>query len=169
MGIVVCENILRHLEKAPPDAPRLEVVHRAASEVGSAVITAVATTVISFLPVFAMIGAEGKLFKPLAFTKTFAIVASVVIALAVIPPAALMLFSGKVSSGKLRRIFYGAIGLIGAAVFVRGISMGSFLIGFGGVVLLLFAVYGFAQNKISESLKQKVPLVVLQKHQRKPC
>ena len=159
MGIVVCENILRHLEKAPPDAPRLEVVHRAASEVGSAVITAVSTTVISFLPVFTMIGAEGKLFKPLAFTKTFALVASVIIALTVIPPAALILFSGKISSRKLRRIFYGAIGLIGAVVLVRGISMGSFLIGFGGVVLLLFAVYGFAQNKISESLKQKVPLV----------
>ncbi|MHC4158727.1 MAG: efflux RND transporter permease subunit, partial [Planctomycetota bacterium] len=86
MGIVVCENILRHLEKAPPETPKLEVVHRAASEVGSAVITAVATTVISFLPVFTMIGAEGKLFKPLAFTKTFALIASVVIALTVIPP-----------------------------------------------------------------------------------
>ncbi len=159
MGIVVCENILRHLEKAPPDAPRLEVVHRAASEVGSAVITAVSTTVISFLPVFTMIGAEGKLFKPLAFTKTFAIIASVVISLAVIPPAALILFSGKVSSGKLRRIFYGAIGLIGAFIFVRGVSMGSFIIGFGGVVFLLFAVYGFVQDKISESLKRKVPLV----------
>ncbi len=159
MGIVVCENILRHLEKAPPDAPRLEVVHRAASEVGSAVITAVATTVVSFLPVFTMIGAEGKLFKPLAFTKSFALIASVIIALTVIPPAALILFSGKVSSGKLRRIFYGAIGLIGAVIFVRGISMGSFLIGFGGVVFLLFAVYGFMQDKISESLKAKVPLV----------
>ncbi len=159
MGIVVCENILRHLEKAPPETPKLEIVHRAASEVGSAVITAVATTVISFLPVFTMIGAEGKLFKPLAFTKTFALIASVVIALTVIPPAALVLFSGKVSSIKLRRIFYGAIGLIGAAILVRGISMGSFLIGFGGMVFLLFAVYGFAQNKISESLKQKVPLV----------
>lgn len=159
MGIVVCENILRHLEKAPPETPKLEVVHRAASEVGSAVITAVATTVISFLPVFTMIGAEGKLFKPLAFTKTFALIASVIIALTVIPPAALVLFSGKVSSIKLRRIFYGAIGLMGAAIFVRGISMGSFLIGFGGVVFLLFAVYGFMENKISESLKQKVPLV----------
>ncbi|MHC4638455.1 MAG: efflux RND transporter permease subunit, partial [Planctomycetota bacterium] len=158
MGIVVCENILRHLEKAPPDVSRLEVVHRAASEVGSAVITAVATTVISFLPVFTMIGAEGKLFKPLAFTKTFALLASIIIALTVIPPAALILFSGKISSSKLRRIFYGVIGLAGALVFVHGISVGSFPIGFGGLVLLLFAVYGIMQNKISESLKEKLPL-----------
>ncbi|HEW79435.1 MAG TPA: efflux RND transporter permease subunit, partial [Phycisphaerales bacterium] len=79
MGVVICENILRHLDDAPPEAPRLEVIHRAASEVGSAIVTAVATTVISFLPVFTMIGAEGKLFKPLAFTKTFALVASIII------------------------------------------------------------------------------------------
>ena len=92
MGIVVCENILRHLDKAPPNASRLEIVHRAASEVGSAILTAVATTVISFLPVFAMIGAEGKLFKPLAFTKTFALIASIIIALTVIPTAAYILF-----------------------------------------------------------------------------
>lgn len=92
MGIVICENILRHLDQAPPDEPRLETVHRAASEVGSAVLTAVMTTVVSFLPVFTMTGEEGKLFKPLAYTKTFALIASILIALAVIPPAAYLLF-----------------------------------------------------------------------------
>ena len=157
MGIVISENILRHLEKAPPDAPRLEVVHRAASEVAAAVVTAVATTVISFLPVFTMIGAEGKLFKPLAFTKTFALAASILIALTVIPPAALVLFSARISSRKLRYIFYGIIGLAAIAVVVRGIIIGSFAIGFGGVVLLLFAAYGFTEFKIPERLKEKIP------------
>ena len=52
MGIVVCENILRHLDRAAPAESRLEVVHRAASEAGGAVLTAVLTTVVSFLPVF---------------------------------------------------------------------------------------------------------------------
>ncbi|MBT3295452.1 MAG: efflux RND transporter permease subunit [Verrucomicrobia bacterium] len=85
MGIVICENILKHLAHADPSESRLEVVHRAASEVGGAVLTAVLTTVISFLPVFTMIGAEGKLFKPLAFTKTFALVASIIIALTILP------------------------------------------------------------------------------------
>jgi len=91
MGIIVTENILRRLEEAPANAPRLEVVHRAASEVGGAVLTAVATTVVSFLPVFAMIGAEGKLFRPLAFTKTFALIASILIALTMLPAGAMFL------------------------------------------------------------------------------
>ena len=100
MGIVVCENTLHHLEQAAPDEPRAAVVHRAASEVGGAIMTAVLTTIVSFLPVFTMIGAEGKLFRPLAFTKTFALIASVLIALTVIPPAGLVLFSSKISGKK---------------------------------------------------------------------
>ena len=159
MGIVICENILRHLEKAPPEAPRLEVIHRAASEVGSAVLTAVSTTIIGFLPVFAMVGAEGKLFKPLAFTKTFALLASIIIALTVIPPGALLLFTGRLSAGKLRRIFYGLIGAAGIAVSVYGVHAGSFLIVFGGVIIFLFGLNGFAENKIPLSLKEKVPLI----------
>ncbi|MDB4459121.1 efflux RND transporter permease subunit, partial [bacterium] len=89
MGIVVCENILQKL-KGPkgmggskPSA--LQLIHEATSEVGGAVLTAVATTILSFLPVFAMEGPEGKLFKPLAFTKTFALLSAVVVALALIP------------------------------------------------------------------------------------
>ena len=50
------------------------------------------TTVVSFLPVFTMIGAEGKLFKPLAYTKTFALIASIVIALTVLPIMAYTFF-----------------------------------------------------------------------------
>jgi len=92
MGIVICENILRHLDQASPNDSRLEIVHRAASEVGSAVLTAVLTTVVSFLPVFTMIGAEGKLFKPLAYTKTFALIASIVIALTILPVMACTFF-----------------------------------------------------------------------------
>ena len=96
MGIVVCENILKHLDTADPKEDRLEVIFRATSEVGSAVLTAIATTIVSFLPVFTMEAAEGKLFKPLAFTKTFALIASVVVALTIIPPFAHILFTGKI-------------------------------------------------------------------------
>jgi Cu(I)/Ag(I) efflux system membrane protein CusA/SilA len=100
MGIVICENILQKLrapsseahephEKNPaPHAPRpssLQLIFEATREVGPAVLTAVATTIVGFLPVFAMEGAEGKLFKPLAFTKTFALVASIVVALTLLP------------------------------------------------------------------------------------
>jgi Cu(I)/Ag(I) efflux system membrane protein CusA/SilA len=159
MGIVICENILRHLERASPDAPRLEVVHRAASEVGSAVLTAVSTTIVGFLPVFTMIGAEGKLFKPLAFTKTFALLASIIIALTVIPVGALILFTGKISAKKLRWIFYGIIAAAGIAIAVHGIQIGSFIVGLGGVIILLFAAYGIAQHRIPERIKAKIPLI----------
>ncbi len=93
MGIIICENILTKLDEATEEESTLSVIYEAATEVGSAVLTAVATTIVSFLPVFAMQASEGKLFKPLAYTKTFALIASVVIALTILPPLAHLLFS----------------------------------------------------------------------------
>lgn len=95
MGIVIVENIIKHLGSSKPDTNRLHIVFQAVSEVGGAVLTAVATTVVSFLPVFAMTAAEGKLFKPLAFTKTFALIASIIVTLVVIPPFAHLLLARK--------------------------------------------------------------------------
>lgn len=89
MGIVVTENILKHLEKTKKKTK--DVFFNAVSEVSGAVVTAVSTTIISFLPVFTMIGAEGKLFKPLAYTKTFALVSSIIIALTILPAIAHLL------------------------------------------------------------------------------
>ena len=95
MGIVLCENTLEALKRAGPKERPIDVVHAATMEVGSAILTAVATTVVGFLPVFFMVGAEGKLFRPLAFTKTFALTGSILVALLMIPPFALMLFPAK--------------------------------------------------------------------------
>ena len=100
MGIIICENILKHLKESDPGENRLEVVLRAAGEVAGAVLTAVATTIIGFLPVFTMEAAEGKLFRPLAFTKTFALLASVIVAITVIPPLAHLIIAGKNRSPK---------------------------------------------------------------------
>jgi Cu(I)/Ag(I) efflux system membrane protein CusA/SilA len=116
MGIVVCENILKHLDTADPNEDRLEVIYRATTEVGSAVLTAIATTIVSFLPVFAMEAAEGKLFRPLAFTKTFALIASVVVALTIIPPFAQILFTGRMGSERLKLVLYGALVVLGIIV-----------------------------------------------------
>ncbi|MBN2511389.1 MAG: efflux RND transporter permease subunit [Sedimentisphaerales bacterium] len=91
MGIVICENIVQHLER-DPRRNRLHLVFDASREVASAVLTAISTTVISFLPVFAMTGAEGKLFKPLAYTKTVALTSSVFLAVLVVPPLAYYFF-----------------------------------------------------------------------------
>ncbi|MCP3919204.1 MAG: efflux RND transporter permease subunit [bacterium] len=92
VGIVLTENILKHVAPGQSARERLESVYTGATEVGGAVLTAVLTTVVSFLPVFTMEGAEGKLFQPLAYTKTFALLASIAVALAIIPPAAHVLF-----------------------------------------------------------------------------
>lgn len=95
MGIVMTENIIKKLSEVSEDQNKLHVIYEAASEMGSAILTAVATTVISFIPVFTMTGAEGKLFKPLAFTKTFALLASIVIAIVLLPPLAHLFFGKK--------------------------------------------------------------------------
>ncbi|MCB1130179.1 MAG: efflux RND transporter permease subunit [Verrucomicrobiae bacterium] len=92
VGIVLTENMLKHLDEAPPDEPKASVIHRAVTEVAPAVTTSVATTVISFLPVFTMTGEAGRLFRPLAFTKTFALIASIIVALTIIPPVAHLMF-----------------------------------------------------------------------------
>lgn len=96
VGIVLIENVLKHLNEADPDEPRIEVVYRGCQEVGGAVLTAVLTTVVGFLPVFTMVGAEGKLFQPLAFTKTFALLASILVALTLLPPLCHLLLARNV-------------------------------------------------------------------------
>jgi len=122
MGVVITENIMRHQAAAGPEESRLEVIYRATSEVGSAVLTAIATTVISFLPVFTMTAAEGKLFKPLAWTKTFALIASVLVALVMIPPAAHMILRGERKPEEKRSYWMGLM-LIGASVLIASIGL----------------------------------------------
>ncbi len=92
LGIILSENILRHREEADPDEPVIDVIFKATREVTPAIITAVSTTIISFLPVFTLQAAEGKLFSPLAWTKTFALVAAVAVALVMLPALAHALF-----------------------------------------------------------------------------
>lgn len=92
VGIVLTENTLKHLAEARPGESRAAVIYRAVTEVAGAVSTALATTVISFLPVFTMTGEAGRLFQPLAYTKTFVLLASIGLALTVIPPLAHLFF-----------------------------------------------------------------------------
>ncbi len=89
IGIVFIENIQQHLETDTGE-PRLVVVRRAAGEVAPAVMTSVATTVVSFLPVLGLSGGELRLFAPLAFTKTFAMVSAFILAVMILPAVAVM-------------------------------------------------------------------------------
>ncbi|WP_417355331.1 efflux RND transporter permease subunit [Flavobacterium sp.] len=131
VGIILSENIIRHLDEDNENLPINQIVYNATSEVSGAIVTAVMTTIISFIPVFTMIGAEGKLFRPLAFTKTFALTASLIIALFLIPPFAAFFFK-KMNVTKRLSYFLNII-LIGLGVLamVLGQWMGIAVIGFG--------------------------------------
>ncbi len=131
VGIVVCENVLRHVQEADEGEERPEVIFRAVREVAGAVLTAVLTTIISFLPVFAMEGAEGKLFKPLAYTKTFALLASIVLSLSVLPSLLSILLDVRLSSGMLRRFACALLALVGVLFGVLySIWFGAFVTAF---------------------------------------
>jgi Cu(I)/Ag(I) efflux system membrane protein CusA/SilA len=107
-GCVLVENIYRRIaerreeRKLPrlPDDERLGVCIEAAQEVGKPVLFALLTTVVGFIPVFVLTGQAGKLFRPLAFTKTFAMVAAAVIALTLLPTLSYYLLRGKLRSIK---------------------------------------------------------------------
>jgi Cu(I)/Ag(I) efflux system membrane protein CusA/SilA len=131
VGIVLTENILKHLDEAPPNEPRSAVIYNAVTEVASAVTTSVATTVVSFLPVFTMTGEAGRLFRPLAYTKSFALIASIVVALTIIPPVAHLLFGTLPKWVKSKRIF-----TVGLLVFAGAISF-TFSVWLGLALILL--------------------------------
>lgn len=98
LGIILTENVIKELrlmEEPYNYKTSLKAVFKACSEVSGAIVTAVLTTVISFLPVFTMTAAEGKLFGPLAFTKTSALIAALIISLLVLPSIAHLLMGKK--------------------------------------------------------------------------
>ena len=139
VGVILSENIIRHIDENKSKASINTVVYTATKEVSGAIITAVMTTIISFIPVFTMIGAEGKLFRPLAFTKTIALMASIIVALFLIPPFAAWLFGFK-STFKKGKIFLNII-LILLGIFA--VTEEYYI----GIVLISFAIIGILKIK----------------------
>jgi Cu(I)/Ag(I) efflux system membrane protein CusA/SilA len=113
IGIVDVENILRHLEMPENKGIRgkklLDVIYQATTEVRDAVVTSIATTIVSFLPVFAMEAAEGKLFHPLAFTKTFALISAFLLGIIVLPTLTYLFFSIRFDAKKISKIWNGTL------------------------------------------------------------
>jgi Cu(I)/Ag(I) efflux system membrane protein CusA/SilA len=118
MGIIIAESIYRRLENADSGENLLPLVYRGAAEVGGAVVTAVMTTLISFAPVFLLTGAEGKLFRPLAMTKTLVILASVIVALAVIPAMAHALFGFRPRRWRRPWLFFEGLIYVGGLIAI---------------------------------------------------
>lgn len=127
MGIIVSENIYQHLaewekeqaSRSPTSVAkrrtRIDVVYEAAIEVAPAVVTAVATTIVSFLPVFFLTGRDYRLFSPLAYTKTFAIAFAMLTAVTIVPALSrLMLRSASYRKRTALFAGLGFAGLLGA-------------------------------------------------------
>lgn len=109
VGVVFVESILRHMEEERAKGIEskgkafVKLIGNAVSEVSGALSTAMLTTIISFLPVFAMEAQEGKLFKPLAYTKTFALTSAFLLGIIVLPTLAYYIYSIRLDSKKLRK------------------------------------------------------------------
>ncbi len=153
VGIVIAENLLRHLKEAPPEESRINVLHRAAAEHSGAVVTASMTTIVGFLPVFTMVGAEGKLFRPLAWTNTMASVASIIIALTVLPAAAYLLFCTQVERGRLRTY------VLHALLVAAGVTAGFLLNWWAGTALVLFGAFYLVRDMLPEKVARGAPWV----------
>ncbi|WP_026038720.1 efflux RND transporter permease subunit [Myroides injenensis] len=109
VGVVFVESIIRHMEEERAKGIEskgkafVKLIGNAVSEVSGALSTAMLTTIISFLPVFAMEAQEGKLFKPLAYTKTFALTSAFLLGIIVLPTLAYYIYSIRLDSKKLRK------------------------------------------------------------------
>ena len=149
LGIILSENILRHKDEAPENQSMITTIYNASSEVSSAIITAVSTTIISFLPVFTLQAAEGKLFSPLAFTKTFALISALLITLFILPAFAQLLFSVK--SQKINYRIYSSI-----LILVLGV-ISLWILPWGGIALILIGLNNLIYNlsKSTDSFKEK--------------
>lgn len=113
IGIVDVENILRHLEMPENHGIRgrklMDVIYQATTEVRAAVVTSIATTIVSFLPVFAMQAQEGKLFHPLAWTKTFALFSAFLLGIIVLPTLVHIFFNISFDRKKIKRVWNGCL------------------------------------------------------------
>jgi Cu(I)/Ag(I) efflux system membrane protein CusA/SilA len=95
-AIVMIENAHKHLERAAPEKPRIEILIEAASEVGPALFFSLLVITVSFLPIFTLEAEEGRLFGPLAFTKTFAMAAAALLSVTLVPALMVVFVRGRI-------------------------------------------------------------------------
>jgi len=151
IGIVDVENILRHLEMPENKGIRgkklMSVIYNATTEVRDAVVTSIATTIVSFLPVFAMQAAEGKLFHPLAFTKTFALISAFILGIVVLPTLTHIFFSIRIDTKKIRKIWNGIL-------FIAGILFIVFWNAWPALALIAIGINNLLDDHWPESRKE---------------
>jgi len=162
ISIVFVENMNEHLDKMGPGEDRSEVIKRAAAEVAPAVLTSTLTTVVSFLPVFGLSAAELRLFAPVAFTKTFAMTGSLVLALLILPGAALIVLRPRPKALANRSGLRGVMGSLFRIEHVRDwllVALGLVLLRYSvvaGVLVVGMGCFRLARPLLKSSLVQRV-------------
>src|SRR6266851_4099519 len=155
-GIVVTENAFRHLEGVDTnDRGRVfETVLRATKLVGRPTFFSMAIIILAFVPVFALTGQEGKLFHPLAFAKTFAMVSATAIALTLVPILCVLLLRGKFHSEDqnpvmrfLQKLYRPALSW---ALDHRAITLGVAVVFLVGAVVLASGIGGEFMPPLNE-------------------
>ena len=143
VGIVLTENITKKLE-AGKQIKLFDQVLEGTKEVAPAVITAVLTTIVSFIPVFTLEAAEGKLFRPLAYTKTFALIAAIIVGLVILPSLAYWFFGWKVRKPWLKITIQVSLSLLG------------FICAFMSEWLAAFVLLGYSSFGLIEIFKPTI-------------
>lgn len=156
LGIILSENVLKAIEERAPDQTIKEMVYQGASEVSGALLTAVTTTVISFIPVFSLEAAEGKLFIPLAYTKTFALIAALLVSLLFLPTLATWFLRDRSTEGKWKHLLRILLICSGLLALFKGIIA-------PGVFLILFPIWQYWQETPSSENSRFKGLAWLQK------
>jgi Cu(I)/Ag(I) efflux system membrane protein CusA/SilA len=95
-AIVMIENAHKHLERASPEKPRIEILIEAASQVGPALFFSLLVITVSFMPIFTLEAQEGRLFGPLAFTKTFSMAAAAILSITLVPVLMILFVRGHI-------------------------------------------------------------------------
>lgn len=108
IGVVFVENTIQHMEKPENKGITkgkafIDLIHRAVSEVSTPTIVAMLTTIVSFLPVFFLEAQEGKLFKPLAYTKTITLVSALILGMTIVPTLTYYFFSIRITSATVKK------------------------------------------------------------------
>jgi copper/silver efflux system protein len=95
-AIVMIENAHKHIERAPRDKSRVDILIDAATEVGPALFFSLLIITVSFLPIFTLEAQEGRLFSPLAFTKTFSMAAAALLSVTLVPALMVIFVRGTI-------------------------------------------------------------------------
>lgn len=140
-AVVMVENIIRYLaHRKDENAPKMRTIREAAHEVQRPVFYSIGIIITAYIPIFTLQRVEGRLFKPMAWTVSFALLGALIFALLIAPVLASFLFSGKVSEWRnpvMTAITSGYRALLHGAIRLRWITVGFAAAAFGASVWLM--------------------------------